>query len=79
MRTLTNLNYNMEFPLLHDLIRRIDGQYAQKEAELSSHDKGCMIILTATTKTAEDAYIIVKSARGFYKLNSVISNKNVGV
>ena len=77
MKTLINLNCNMEFPLLHDLIKRIDSQYGYKQAELSSHDKGSMIVLTATTKQEQDAYIIVRSVNGHYKLNSVISNREV--
>ncbi len=77
MKTLTNLNYNMEFPLLSDLIKRIDSQYSYKTATLSSEDKGCMIVLTATTATEQDTYIIVKSVNNHFKLNSVISNKEV--
>ena len=75
MRELINLNTNMEFPLLSDLIKRIDSQYGYKTASLSSEDRGSLIILTATTKYEQDAYIIAKSVNNHFKINNVITNK----
>ena len=75
MKKLINLNFNMEFILLHDLICSINNQYGYKQAEFSTHDTGSMIILTATTKHEVDAYIIVKNINSRYQLKKVIQNK----